>query len=96
MRKKDTAEILKEITPVIDNIISDKLSKDGNNDIDTVRLVIDKNGDVHEIESKDINNLHEWLIGCVKCKSDDKINERELNDEEKVKESYIRCIIYRK
>ena len=97
MEKKNVTEVIKELIPVAVDIISDKLSKEGNNDIDKVSMVIDKNGEVHDIESKDIdralvNDVHELAVGMIKYKPINKIvdsmNERELTDEQKVKESY--------
>ena len=97
MEKKNVKEAIKELIPVAVDIISDKLSKEGNNDNDTVSMVIEKNGEVHDIESKDIdsvlvNDIHELAVGLIKYKPINKIvdsmNERELTDEQKVKESY--------
>lgn len=97
MEKKNVKEVIKELIPVAVDIISDKLSKEGNNDIDKVSMVIDKNEEVHDIERKDIdralvNDVHELAVGLIKYKPINKIvdsmNERELTDEQKVKESY--------
>ena len=98
MEKKNVKEVIKELIPVAVDIISDKLSsKEDDNDIDTVSMVIDKNGEVNDIESKDIdralvNDVHELAVGLIKYKPINKIvdsmNERGLTDEEKVKESY--------
>lgn len=97
MEKKNVKEVIKELIPVAVDIISDKLSKEDNNDIDTVSMVIDKDGDVYDIESKDIdralvNDVNKLAVGLIKYKPINKIvdsmNERELTDEQKVKESY--------
>ena len=97
MEKKNVKEVIKELIPVAVDIISDKLSKEDNNDNDTVSMVIDKDGDVYDIESKDIdralvNDVNELAVGLIKYKPINKIvdsmNERELTDEQKVKESY--------
>jgi hypothetical protein len=96
MEKKNVADVIKEIIPVAVDIISDKLSKEDNNDNATVGLVIDNNGDVHNIESKElndtVNDVHELAVGLIKYKPINKItesmNERGLSDEEKVRESY--------
>lgn len=95
MEKKNVKEVIKELIPVAVDIISDKLSKEDNND--TVSMVIDKDGDVYDIESKDIdralvNDVNKLAVGLIKYKPINKIvdsmNERELTDEQKVKESY--------
>jgi len=96
MEKKNVTEVIKELIPVAVDIISDKLSKEDNNDNATVGLVIDNNGDVHNIESKElndtVNDVHELAVGLIKYKPINKItesmNERGLSDEEKVRESY--------
>ena len=97
MEKKNVKEVIKELIPVAVDIISDKLSKEDDNDNDTVSMVIDKDGDVYDIESKDIdralvNDVNKLAVGLIKYKPINKIvdsmNERELTDEQKVKESY--------
>ena len=97
MEKKNVKEVIKELIPVAVDIISDKLSsKEDEIDNAKVGIVIDKNGDVHDIECRDnnciINNIHELAVGMIKYKPInkiiDKMNEREFTDEQKVKESY--------
>ena len=98
MEKKNVKEVIKELIPVAVDIISDKLSsKEDAIDYNPLMVIdTDKDGDVYYVEDKDeiciVNDIHKLAVGLIKYRPINKIvdsmNERELTDEQKVKESY--------
>ena len=56
MEKKNVKEVIKELIPVAVDIISDKLSNK-EDDIDTVSMVIDKNGEVQHVRCRKVSIL---------------------------------------